>query len=213
MFTVSIAATDRNLLTLAEMKAALGIAGSASDDALIALGLQISDMISAECRLPFDGINPRTLRKETIIETFRANSKGGTLILSRRFVNTVISIVENGVSLTASDYEVKNDAGVIDRLNSIGEVIRWSTGVITITYSAGFEEIHGDLRRAAIMALREQASSDERDPLLKRYRRKTDGVSEGEWEYWVNSSIGSSAESLSGPARKLLENYDHATVR
>jgi hypothetical protein len=205
MLTVSVPAPDRNLLTLNEMKSALGIAGSASDDALTVLGLQISDLISAECRVPVDGVKPPTLRSETIVETFRQIKTVHPLILSRRFVGAISSLAKDGVALTASDYEVDKAAGLVSRLNSAGGVICWPSALIVATYTAGFDTVPEMLKLAAITVLREQWAAIKRDPLLRRER--VDGI--GEREYWVNSATGqaSLASAVSGVAEAMLSSY------
>lgn len=200
MFTVSVVAPDRNLLTLAEMKAALGITGSANDAALTALGLQISDMISAECRVPVDGVKPPTLRQETIIETFRRRAYAKTLILARRFVNSIASIVERGVALTASDYEVEKASGMVNRLNSVGDIICWAPATLVVTYSAGFETVPEALKLAAIRVLREQWSTNDRDPLIRS--ETVEDVSR--IDYWVGGFGSQSVPSAISPAAAAM---------
>jgi hypothetical protein len=208
MFIVSVPATDRNLLTLAEMKAALGISGSNSDAALTTLGLQISDMIARECCVAADGVTAPTLRRETIIETFRLDRRINPLRLARRFVDSITSIVEAEVTLTGADYEAEKAAGLINRLDASGGVVCWQAAKIVITYLAGFATVPEPLKLAAITVLREQWSAASRDPLLRRER--VDGVSE--MEFWVNSSSGSATGALSGVAASMLQPYRSVVI-
>ncbi len=210
MFTVSVVAPDRNLLTLDEMKAALGITGTALDAALTALGAQISDLIAAECRVPVDGVTPPTLRQETIIETFRHRAYVKPLILARRFVNSITSVVENGVALTAIDYEIEKASGFVNRLNSAGEIICWAPATIVATYSAGLGAVPEALKLAAITVLREQWAAAKRDPLLRA--ETVEGI--GRFEYWVNSASGQASvqSAVSGVADAMLSPYRYWPV-
>jgi hypothetical protein len=206
MFVVSDAAVDRNLLTLAEMKAALGITDSGSDVALTTLGLQISDMIAAECRVPVDGVQPPTLRRETVVETFRHRSDVTSLVLSRRFVDAVANIAENDVELAPSDYAVEKAAGLISRLSSAGNIVCWRSTSVTVTYSAGFDLVPEALKLAAITILREQWSTHDRDPLVRS--ETVDDVSR--IDYWVGGFGSSSKPSAISPsAAAMLAPFMH----
>jgi hypothetical protein len=203
-FTVSVPAADRNLLTLAEIKLALGVTDSSQDAALTALGLRVSDMIAEFCRVPRDGVTPPTLRRETLIDTMRLDGCVSPLILTRRFVDTVSSITVDGTALETTDYETDKSAGLVKRISSSGSIISWSGRVIVVTYLAGFGTVPEALKLAAITVLREQSSAAERDPLLKRER--VDGI--GEREFWVSAAPGiSSVGAISGVAASMLDPY------
>jgi len=209
-FTVSIPAPDRNLLTLAEMKDALGITDSASDAKLETLGLQLSDLISDECCIPSDGVNIPTHRSETIVETFRLNNGANPLIISRRFVSWVASITEDGTELSAADFAIERAGGLLSRLDSSGGVICWTAREVIVTYDAGFAIVPATLKLAATTVLREQWSAARRDPLLRR--DSVYGV--GEREYWVDSSSGSGTNNsaLSGQSSAMLNSYRYYAI-
>lgn len=195
------------------MKAALGIADSSSDAKLATLGLQISDLITRECRVPAEGVTPPTLRRETIVETLRlAQNTQYTqrphLILSRRFVGAVSSVTVDGTALVASDYEIDKGAGLLRRLDSSGNVVCWSAAITVVTYTAGFETVPEPLKLAAITVLREQWSAASRDPLAKR--ETVDGI--GSTEYWVNASTGAEYGAISGPACAMLAPYRYYAI-
>ena len=210
MFTVSVVAGDRALLTLDECKAALGITDTASDAKLNTLRAQISDMIAAECCVPASGVVPPTFRSETIVETFRLERDAPVLILSRRWVTSIASVIEDGVVLAASLYEIESAAGSLTRLDDGGGVICWDAEKIVVTYVAGFSTVPENLKLAAITVLREQWAAARRDPLMKRER--VEGI--GEREYWVNSSTsgGVTPMAISGPATAMLGPYRYFTV-
>jgi hypothetical protein len=206
-FIVSVPAADRGLLTLAEIKTALGITDTSQDATLTALGLQVSAIVTSYCRVPSDGISPPTLRRETVVQTTRIHEKIAEFMLSRRFVASGEAISVDGEALAVDNYEVDRSAGLVRRLIS-GRVVYWSCGTVVVTYQAGLEPVPDLIKRAATNAIREQWSELQRDPLIKREREKLDGVSEMETEYWVNSSTGSSsANGLSGQVRAMLDEY------
>lgn len=230
MFTITTPAPDRNLLTLAEMKAALGITNGASDAALTALGAQISDMIAIECRVPVSGATPPTMRSETIVETIRRDPRmaRGTepwrdrsdspnnLVLARFPVTSVTSVLVDDLTLAVTEYELNTADGALTRLFA-GAVAVWTGAKFVVTYAAGFVTVPEPLKLAAITILREQWSSAAqggaapRDPMLKR--EKVEGISDFEW---FNSQGGSSSGAQSGAfssaASAMLMPYKYWTV-
>lgn len=221
VFTVSIPAADRNLLSLAEMKAALGVTGNASDAALTALGAQISDMIAHECHVPVDGVTPPTLRSETIVETLRNDLRYSwrkdQIVLTRRFVTSIASVVVAGVTLVSADYEVDGGAGLLRRVNEGGTIICWPSGVIVVAYVAGFATVPEPLKLAAATILREQWSvasqggAAPRDPLLKRER--VEGIGDSEWFGSTGgSSSGSRSGAFSSMASAMLDPFRYIEV-
>lgn len=200
MFTVSVPAADRALFTSADVSAALGAAAVTSEtDTLI---LQISDMISRECRIAVDGVTPPTLRRETIVETVRMVRSERALALSRRFVDAVSSITENGVALVGADYEIDKTAGVLRRLDDDGNIIDWPQSIVVCTYTAGFDTVPTDLKLAAIRVIQEQLSASARDPLLRG--ETVEGI--GRFDYWVNGGASASG-AISGVVSAMLDPY------
>lgn len=208
-FTVTSAASNRSLLTIAEIKSALGITTSDRDAELTALGLQVSDIISEECCVPSDGVAIPTLMRETIEESARITRCTLPLVLSRRFVASISSVAIDGTALDDVEYEIDRSPGLLTRLSD-GKPIAWEASTkVVVTYTAGFSEIPGSLKRAALTVLREQYSEDQRNPLIKRERN--DGIGEIEW--WVNASSGSSgANAISGVAAAMLDAYRYMAV-
>lgn len=205
MLTIVTPAANRDLLSIEEMRSAVGIAsGDTSRDAdLRMIGAGIFDRISAECSVAGDGVTPATLKRETVAQTIRSDRAAAVLILARRFVGQVISITFDGTAVDPSAYEVEAGAGLVYRLCD-GRRIDWAPGTAIVTYQAGFSEIPGDLVLAARAALREQWSGDERDPLMKR--DKVEGL--GEQEFWVGG-LGSAGtgSAFSATVRAMLDPY------
>lgn len=186
MLTISSPNTDRSLLTLAEIKSAVGVTDSSQDAELTLLAAYISAVITRQCQVPTAGVIPPTLRLETVTDTIRlSREQSGPLYLSRKPVVTFTLVSEAGVTLTASDYEA--DGHALYRL-SAGERINWASGEHIITYSAGYDVVPYDLKFAAIrfaQAEYSQGVTTSRDPMLKR--EVIPGVREV--EYWVDPSM------------------------
>jgi hypothetical protein len=202
LFTISAEAADRALVTLDEVEELMGAEWAAQvTEALI---LQTSDLISRECGIATAGVTPPTLRQETLVETIRMRRNEAQLRLSRRFIGSVSSITKDGVALSSSYYEADEAAGVLNYLDSDGNIQDWPQAVMVITYTAGFDTVPQDLKLAAIRALQEQVSASSRDPLLRG--ETVDGI--GRQDYWVNAPSGGGAwASLSPVVLAMLSPY------
>ncbi len=214
-FTVSIAATDRVLVSPLESLEALGVS---EETALIGgLCAQVSDMIARYCRVPEDGVKAPTLLVETIVETFRRSTRLETgafpypasqpdfigLPLSRFPVQSVTSIVEDGVTLSGSNYEIDKARGYLNRLSNDVET-RWTANKIVVTYSAGrvLSQEYG-LKLAATKILREQYFAAGRDPSLRA--ETVEGI--GSFQYDVSGQSSSSFSGISAASAQLLAPY------
>lgn len=178
-FTVQTAAADRKLATqadIAELMDATTLSDVSDLDTLI---LQASDLISLACGVPAAGVSVPTLRAETIIETFRRDKwrqatlwpykdyeRDCSLFVSRFPVASITSIVEDGATLTGSDYELRASEGRIVRMSSDAETA-WTGNKVVITYVAGYATVPETLKLAAINLVKIKASELNRDPLLR----------------------------------------------
>lgn len=146
MLTIVTPNTGRLLLTRAEIAAVVSETDGAKLDALNA---RVSAMITRECRVASVGATPPTLRLETVTDTYRLKSRQGELILSRRPVVEFTSVIEGETELTeGTDYECERSAGLLYRLSDDDRVL-WSSGLIVVTYSAGWQTVPYDLRELA----------------------------------------------------------------
>jgi len=183
MFTVTTAATNTTLLTAAEARAAIG-GVTATDTQITDLIARVSATIVRACRVPASGATPPTLRLETITETFRLKSRQESLVLSRRPGVAVSSVVEDGVTLDADEYEIDAAAGILYRLSDDDRTC-WPGCKIVVVYSAGWETVPDDLKLAAVKLAGVLWSEGERvDPNLKSI--SIPGVVDR--EYWVAPS-------------------------
>lgn len=188
MLTVTSAAGDLSLLTIAELRAAAGVADKSMDDTLKTLGERVASAIAAACRVAKGGTTPPTLRQETLTETFRLKSPHCELVLARRPIVSITSIVEDDETLDADDYEIEASAGMLRRLDDIGCPTTWSyRSKITVVYAAGWATVPADLKFAAAKFVQALTQEGDRDPLLKS--ESIDGV--GSFEWWVDPTRSS----------------------
>jgi hypothetical protein len=111
----------------------------------------------------------RVLAAETVTETLRPERLQGELILARFPVTAVASIVEDGTTLAAADYELDGARGIITRMHS-GRPCWWPTSTIVIDYRAGYEllaTLPHDIERATINLVKAYYFASQRDPALR----------------------------------------------
>lgn len=199
LFAVTTPATDRTLLTIAELRLAAGVEGNARDAELTRLGNSITASIVKVCRVVTDGATPPTLRLETVSDTFRSISYQNSsryayiagrhrhLMLSRKPVVEIISITENDVVLDpATDFLVNKSAGMLTRLSNDREIC-WPSGTIIGAYSAGWVTVPDDLKYAASTFVQLSLQQTGRDPFLTL--KRTEGVSEYRWNESSKDSV------------------------
>ncbi|WP_029002728.1 hypothetical protein [Azorhizobium doebereinerae] len=182
---ITQAAPDRGLLSIEELRAAASVSDSTQDASLLRTGLAVADTISGWCCVAGAGIAAPTLRQETLAQTFWPKCAVESLILARRFLGTV-SVVENGATLNAADFFANERAGVLTRLNN-GSPCRWQSGIVVVTYQAGFADVPTDLAEVAAEMV-SRRSGTARDPMLKRERVDVAGIEQVEREYWVDAA-------------------------
>src|SRR4051794_19235865 len=127
--SVTMPAVDRSLLTIDQLRKAVGVTDGSQDDDLMALGARVAATLSKVCGISRDGEVPPTFMKETITQTTRLDYTHyrnlfsderplHRLILLRRPIVSVASVVVDGEVLDPSTYEVRKGAGFLIRLNS-----------------------------------------------------------------------------------------------
>lgn len=182
VLTVTTAATDLALLTMAELRQATGIA-TGQDDKLNALGRGIAAAITSRCNVRAVGATPPTLRSETLTEMFRLDCPREQLIMARRPITSITSVVEDGATVATTDYEMDAASGLLRRLCS-DYPAWWSASKITVVYVAGWSTVPENLRSAAMKLATALNSETGRDPSLKAV--DIPGVISR--EYWVGPS-------------------------
>lgn len=180
MLIVTTAASDLNLLTLTELRAATGAKDNSKDAELTVLGARLSSSLAKYCKVAADGIAPPTLRQETLTETIRLSTPRRELILSRRPVVSITSITSDDETIDPADYEIQASAALVTRLSSDRRSF-WPRGKHVVIYPAGWATVPDDLKLAASRFATILWAETSRDPSLKRV--KIEGVSER--EYWI----------------------------
>jgi len=186
MFRVTEPADDLNLLSMSELRIAVGLAsGDNSQNArLELLGDRVSSMITAACRVARDGVNPPTLLLETCSDSWRLSCAREALYLSRRPVTRIVSLTASGSPLVRDvDYELDAASGKLARLSGDRECW-WQAGLVSVEYDGGFEEVPPDLKAIAAQLAGGYWADDGVDPLEKRV--SIPGVMDV--ERWVDSS-------------------------
>jgi hypothetical protein len=203
MLTVTTAAADRTLLTLAEIRSATGVSGTTYNDDLTTLNSRVAAALARACRLASGGVSPPTFRAETLTEVFRQESSEEYLILSRRPATSITSVVEDTTTLDTDEYEVDIGTGLLYRLDGDDSRIHWAATKITVVYVAGWATVPDDLKLAAAKFARilwTEEGPDAREPGLKR--EEIAGATT--LEYWVAPA---SDPLMSAEIAELLADY------
>ena len=180
--SVTTAATDLTLLTVAERRAAVDVTDNSKDAELLTLEARVAAMITAACGVVPGGTATPTLRLETLTETLRLSGCARSeLILSRMPIVSVTSLTEidTALEVDGTDFEIEKNTGVLRRLSS-DVVSTWSVGKIVIVYTAGWTTVPDDLKLAAVKFMQAEWQQGSRDPLLMS--KRIDGVSEYQWK-------------------------------
>lgn len=201
MLSIVTPAADPNLLTASEMRLAVGLQDFdfSKDAQLSVLNGRVSRAIASHCRISMSGTAIPTLREETLSQTVRMGRGYSNILLSRRPIVSIASVVEDGVTLDASSYEIDHSAGILRRLED-DRLSSWACGKIVVVYVAGWAVVPDDIRAAASKLASEMYVAGTRDPNLKRI--KVDGVDER--EYWVSPS---SDQLISKEVEALLSTH------
>lgn len=145
-----MAATD--IVTTAETKTHLNIdASNTASDA------ELAGFISAGSRVVDREVGPVVQR--TVVQTFDGGRS--QVLLSETPVASITSVVDNGTTVSASDYTVGSDSGVLYRVDGDG-LTEFDPGIrsLVVTYVAGrvantaaVAASYGDFRLAALIII------------------------------------------------------------
>lgn len=195
--TITTPATEIDLMTIEEMRAAAGVSDGSQDLLLRALAAGISADIMAECNIVVGlGAEP-TLFTETLTETFYDWPARGDLVLGRRH-NVAVTSVTIDDALTASDeYVVQAEHGILSRLAGY-----WSGSPIVVVYTAGFAAAPAGLKSVALELFSSRYSESQRDDFVKSETIEIPGVETKRRDYWVGNVPGQSSDE--GPIPGVL---------
>lgn len=195
MFTVQTPASPTDLTLLATLKAEFGIASTSEDDYLNAAIKRASAAVCSYLRVPKAQDGTFTLGRETLVQTIRFNSNHrsgyrgpGNLILARRPVVSITSVVEGDETLVATDYELDGAAGLLARLCD-DRASHWSCEKTVVTNVAGWllpdkgadRTLPYDIESAVVDLIKQARAGRTRDPLIKA----VEVVDIDRKEYWV----------------------------
>ncbi|MDP2410360.1 MAG: hypothetical protein Q8M26_08745 [Pseudolabrys sp.] len=164
MLTVTTAAPDPTLLTLAEVAEAIGVS-SFNNLALQRLNERVSELLAGACGMDRAGAAILTLREETYSETVRLRCPVDVLYLSRKPIIEVLSVEEDGAALVvADDYEQCGDRSLCRVQN--GCPAWWASGKTIVSFRAGFTTVPPGLKELAAKLANTLHAERGRDPSL-----------------------------------------------
>jgi hypothetical protein len=161
MIELVTAAPSQDLTVLATAKQELGVTDGWNDARIAQLIVQASSTIAGYCNRP-EGFGLATWR-----ETLRQVWHRECLILRRDLAPSITTLVEDGVTLTATDYFL--EGSLVYRLKS-DRVVDWSASKIVITYDAGFtlvSDLPAEIERACLTTVQALFSAVARDPMIR----------------------------------------------
>jgi hypothetical protein len=186
MLTVTAPAATYDLTTVEAVKAELRLETKKWDELLFGFIHEQSRIVADECN--------RVFAKETVTETFRLDCARAELVL-RRYPNIVMgALTEDGTALTAADYEIDDEAGLLYRLSDDVR-IAWPSLKIVMSYTAGYELLDGlpePIERTCKEFVKAAWFAARRDPSVKS--EDIPGVYRV--EYWIGDLPGSRGDWL-----------------
>jgi hypothetical protein len=143
----------------------------------------------------------RPVRTMTVAETVRTGrwERCDEIVLHYSPVTSIVSIVENGTTLTTSDYGIDQSTGLLMRSSAAGPYSwpRWGRHVV-VTYTTGWDVVPADIEAACVTLVAASFGQAARDPNIKSERSEGVGIT----EYFAPSTPG-----LDGSLRATLNRY------
>lgn len=202
MLEIVTPATSTRLTTLDAVKADLGLAGTASDDALGALIDQFSDTVAAWCGRTFGLATVR----ETLDITRLCDRR--VILLERWPVASVDSVSVTGIALAPADYVLDPAKGELRYRASDGRLWLWPMGDSVITYRTGYalpgetgRTLPHDIERACILMVRGAWHGMGRNPALRS--EESAGVATFTYFAANGDALSLEAQALLSPYRSI----------
>lgn len=148
MIPVVTPATSSDLTRIDVARAELGVADHDEDERIAALIKQASAIVARRA--------DRAFGKETLIETVRLCSPSAELMLARFPVASIASVLEDGITLSAADYEFDAESGIVKRIDD-DAVSAWPATKIVVSYEAGYDlpdNVPQEIEQAALIVLK-----------------------------------------------------------
>jgi hypothetical protein len=220
LLTVTTLADSYDLTSLETVKEELGInlTDTIQDSRLTRLIHETSKAISTIC--------DRIFAEETVSEVFRLGQLktgdgrlGGyvqeSLILRRRPISSIVSVVEDDVTVDSAEYECDFQSGLLYRLTTEDFRTGWSANKITVNYISGWlllDDLPYDIERACLLWIKSFYAQSRRSDVLVRVE-DVPGLMRK--EYFSNSQLNPSAKGYDPPAEVmvLLSSYIEIAIR
>lgn len=166
ILTVTSASNTYDLTVAATVKTELGISGTSEDAKIETWIHQASAIFAVECN--------RVFAQETVSEQFRNTGGGwvGPIALQRYPVASITSVTEDDDdALSASDYELDAETGLLWRLDTSGYRMLWcARKKIVVVYVGGYQlltTLPQEIERAVIDYVKQMRFAATKDPALK----------------------------------------------
>lgn len=204
--TIVTPATETDLLTIEEMRAAAGVTDGTQDAALRAIADGITDDIMSACNIAIGLGGEPTIMQETLLETFYDWPGRCSLVLARRHNVAISSVTINESEVDTSDYSVNAEDGIL--YHNCGTYCPhsrtgfWLGQKIIVGYTAGFTTVPAGLKQVAMELMGSRYSESHRDDFVKSETIEIPGVETKRRDYWVGSMPGRS--SSDGPIPGFL---------
>ena len=219
LLTVTSLADSYDLTDLDTVKLELGIGDSSQDVQLVRLIHQVSNAISTLCDQVF--------AEETVSEVFRLNSGSvgrwrswyrnedsiEKLILRRRPISSVISVIEDGITVDSGEYECDFGAGFLFRLASSDFRTSWIANKITVNYVSGYLLLDGlpyDLEKACLLWIKSLWAQNRRKDLSVKVEDVPDLMRR---EFFDSSKLFAMGSEPPPEVMVLLNPYIEAAIR
>ncbi len=167
MLEILSAAANSDLTTLATAKRELGVADATQDAHIADLIREASDLVAQWC-------NRSGFGRQTLRQTERLAGPVDVLVLQRDLGVLVSSVTEDGLALSAGEYE--RGGVLVYRLR--GDVrVPWTARMVVAEYDAGFvlpDDVPPALERACLDLLAGLWHGQGRDPAVRN--ETTEGV-------------------------------------
>lgn len=195
---VTSAATSFNLTTAAAVRQELSIAG-VDDDLWINGKLPRASAAAAT----YCG---RILARQTYSQMFRTDYECSRMLFLREYpVTSITSVIEDGVTLATTDYEIEAETGILYRLCS-DQRVPWIGCKVTVVFVAGYvlpggvSTLPNDIEDATIALMKSAYMARQKDPALKSY--EVPGVVSE--TYWI-AGPGDESGNLPPEVTSLLD--------
>lgn len=220
MFTVITPAANKDITTLANLKADLGISDTDhSEDPYLQRAIkQMTSRICSYLNVPYAQDGTRTIGFETLEQKFARSpwmrSQGCELVLARKPVAEIASVMVGDTAIADTGYELDGPAGMLRRVwdGNLTSLSFQPTDRTVIRFDAGWKlpgdvnpTLPEDIEACVISLIKATRAARTRDPLVK-----SQWVTDIErLDFWVGAVSGGGGDTSGLPPELtgLLDPY------